>query len=162
MPPFRIIGITGIVNALISILLIALENAPLFYDAILFAVCLALVVAISLTAPAINGLYQHAKQFTMKENDQMMLIGEVPFTHGILGSEVLDCIRKRCLTLGSYYKLTPREIDVLTSIAQGRSHVRIQEELMISESTVKTHTANIFTKLNVHSRQEVIDLVFEE
>ena len=37
----------------------------------------------------------------------------------------------------------------------------IQEKLVLSRNTVKTHVANIYGKLGVHSQQELIDLVEE-
>ena len=50
---------------------------------------------------------------------------------------------------------------VLKLLAQGYSSARIQTELYIAPGTVNYHTRNIYTKLEVHSKQEVIDLVFD-
>lgn len=55
------------------------------------------------------------------------------------------------------YGLTPREKEILSLLIIGRSSPRIQSELFISESTVHTHIRHIYTKMSVHSRQEVID-----
>ena len=52
--------------------------------------------------------------------------------------------------------LTAREIDVLKLLARGRSNKEIGSELFVSETTVKSHVRNIFTKLNVLSRTEAI------
>ncbi|MFW5941078.1 MAG: response regulator [Chloroflexota bacterium] len=52
--------------------------------------------------------------------------------------------------------LTPRELEVLTLIAQGLTNAEIAEELVISVKTVDRHRENIMRKLNMHSR---IDLV---
>lgn len=57
------------------------------------------------------------------------------------------------------FGLSERERDVLELLAEGRSSARIQEDLCISAGTVNYHTRNIYAKLGVHSRQEVIDLV---
>lgn len=48
---------------------------------------------------------------------------------------------------------------VMTMFAQGRSALYIAEELCISESTVRTHIRRIYSKLDIHSRQELIDAV---
>ena len=62
--------------------------------------------------------------------------------------------------LGDRYGLTAREVDVFVLLAQGRTQTRIEKELTLSKSTVKTHMGNIFLKLGVRSKQEIIDLVF--
>lgn len=50
--------------------------------------------------------------------------------------------------------LTPRELDVLTRIARGRSNHEIAKELVISQPTVRTHVANILTKLHLADRTQ--------
>jgi two-component system, NarL family, response regulator LiaR len=54
--------------------------------------------------------------------------------------------------------LSPRELDVLASMAEGKRGRQIAEELMISTDTVRTHTRSIFTKLDVHSRLEAVSV----
>ena len=66
-----------------------------------------------------------------------------------------------CGRVASTYSLTPRESQVLLLLAQSRSRVFIQDELGLSDSTIKAHTAHIYQKLSVHSKQEVISLVRE-
>lgn len=65
-----------------------------------------------------------------------------------------------CQRLAKVYKLSPRETDVFCLLAEGRSTARIQEALVIAEGTVNTHVRNIYRKLNVHTKQELIDLVY--
>jgi DNA-binding NarL/FixJ family response regulator len=52
--------------------------------------------------------------------------------------------------------LSPRERDVLASMAEGRRGRQIAEDLTISIDTVRTHTRSIFSKLDVHSRLEAV------
>ena len=52
--------------------------------------------------------------------------------------------------------LTDREIEVLHSLTQGINYKQISKLLFISESTVKTHINNIFTKLNVNDRTQAV------
>lgn len=66
---------------------------------------------------------------------------------------------ERCKIIGEYYGLSKREIDVFHLLAIGRKATRIQEELVISAGTVNTHTYHIYTKMGVHSQQELIDLM---
>lgn len=62
-------------------------------------------------------------------------------------------------TLAAAHRLTPRETEVFALLAQGRSIPYIRDELIISRETAATHAKHIYTKLGVHSRQELIDLV---
>ena len=52
--------------------------------------------------------------------------------------------------------LSDREIEVLQLIAGGAANKQIAVDLSISESTVKTHVANIFQKLDVSHRTEAV------
>ncbi|WP_199925776.1 LuxR C-terminal-related transcriptional regulator [Paenibacillus bouchesdurhonensis] len=52
--------------------------------------------------------------------------------------------------------LTKREIEVLTAVAEGLSNKDIAERLGISETTVKTHTSNIYGKLGVKRRGQAV------
>lgn len=52
--------------------------------------------------------------------------------------------------------LTPRELEVLTLIAEGLTNRDIAEQLTISVRTVERHRENIMNKLNLHSRIELV------
>jgi DNA-binding CsgD family transcriptional regulator len=69
--------------------------------------------------------------------------------------------RKVCVHIADEYKLTARESEVLFCISQGHSIKRTAETLYISVSTAQTHIKALYRKLELHSRQEVIDLVTE-
>lgn len=64
-----------------------------------------------------------------------------------------------CRELCDEYDLSARELDVFILLARGYSAARIQQELYIAAGTVNYHTRNIYAKLGVHSKQEVIELV---
>lgn len=64
-----------------------------------------------------------------------------------------------CQKLASENGLTPREVEILGLIAMGRSAKYIAEELMISHNTTRTHIKHVYEKLNIHSKQELLDLV---
>lgn len=57
------------------------------------------------------------------------------------------------------YKLSPRQCEIFVLLARGRDVKYIEEKLVISHATAKSHIYNIYLKLDVHSRQELIDLV---
>jgi LuxR family maltose regulon positive regulatory protein len=52
--------------------------------------------------------------------------------------------------------LTPRELEVVALLASHLSNIEIAEELVISPGTVKTHTLNIYRKLEVHGRKQAV------
>ena len=86
--------------------------------------------------------------------------------------ELLDCIRKvskgttcipnemieKLITGFQREPLTEREIEVLQLVAAGKSNKEIGLKLFISESTVKGHLHNLFSKLSVLSRTEAISV----
>lgn len=55
-----------------------------------------------------------------------------------------------------YEALTQRELEVLQLAAKGLSNKEIAHRLVISEKTVKNHTSNIFSKLQVNDRTQAI------
>jgi LuxR family maltose regulon positive regulatory protein len=52
--------------------------------------------------------------------------------------------------------LTPRELEVLALLDRHLTNREIAAELVISYGTVKTHTLNIYRKLDVHKRREAV------
>ncbi|WP_445720481.1 response regulator [Flavobacterium sp.] len=55
-------------------------------------------------------------------------------------------------------ELSDRENGVLTLLAKGKSYASIGEELNVSLNTIKTHVRNIYEKLHVTSKDEVIEI----
>jgi DNA-binding CsgD family transcriptional regulator len=64
-----------------------------------------------------------------------------------------------CQALSARSDLTPREAEMLPLLGQGRSVASISKLLFISENTTKSHVRNIYRKLDVHTKQELIELV---
>ncbi len=56
--------------------------------------------------------------------------------------------------------VTPREREVATLLAQGRSNPEIAEALVLSPYTVQDHIKNLFEKTGVSSRQELVARLF--
>lgn len=55
-----------------------------------------------------------------------------------------------------YERLTPREKQVFTLLAEGKTSREISKYLTISLKTAMTHRTNIMEKLNLHTRSELI------
>ena len=99
-------------------------------------------------------------------------IGAVSYTHLLLFTErdaalLAEIIptqqrmpfREKCDRVATIYKLSPREHEVLDLLARGRDSAAIQERLSLSASTVQTHRMHIYQKLQIHSRQELLDVI---
>ena len=65
------------------------------------------------------------------------------------------------MILGSLLSSPSEETQVVARLLQGKTYRTIASELIISENTVKTHVKNIYSKLQVRNRSELIDLVAE-
>lgn len=75
---------------------------------------------------------------------------------GEIMRELRADIRRARETGDTLDMLSPRERDVLIGMMQGKRGRQIAQDLMISTDTVRTHTRNIFAKLDVHSRLEAV------
>ncbi len=72
-----------------------------------------------------------------------------------------DAFAARIAQLVDQGGLTPREQDVLVALARGRSAQRIADTFVVSKETARTHIRHVYQKLDVHSREELMDLVEE-
>lgn len=61
--------------------------------------------------------------------------------------------------VASSHRLTPRETEVLSLLARGRTQSVVAEKLGISEGTTHTHIIHVYKKLGVNKQQELIELV---
>jgi len=70
-----------------------------------------------------------------------------------------SALESACTGMAATHGLTRREEEVLKMLATGRSRSYIRKELSIAEGTVNAHIHHVHQKLNVHSRDEILDLV---
>lgn len=70
-----------------------------------------------------------------------------------------DRTSKQCALVQQNYRLSNRETEVMELLVRGNTVAHIAEELVVSENTIRTHSKRLYTKLDVHKRQELIDLV---
>lgn len=69
-----------------------------------------------------------------------------------INSEVKKIDDQKITELG----ISKREYEILVEISEGLSNKEIAERLFVSESTVKTHVSNLFSKLDVKRRTQAI------
>lgn len=75
----------------------------------------------------------------------------------VIDPQVVDALvtRRARLRESPLARLTPRELDVLREMAQGRGNAGIAQDLSLSESSVEKHVNAIFTKLGLSGEQLV-------
>jgi len=60
------------------------------------------------------------------------------------------------------YGLTPREQEILRLVLQGATNQDIEKKLFVSASTVRNHIYNIYQKLGVRNRLELVNLIAKD
>lgn len=82
--------------------------------------------------------------------------GNTPHSRG--DGAFRDRFSKQMAMVREHYGLSARETEVAELIARGNTVAHIAEMLVVSENTIRTHSKRIYTKLDIHKRQELIDL----
>lgn len=75
---------------------------------------------------------------------------------------VQNTLEARCAEVAEERGLSPREAEVLVFLARGFTPAYIAKSLVLSISTVRTHVRNIYRKLGVNKREELIHLIDEK
>ncbi|MDR2106646.1 MAG: helix-turn-helix transcriptional regulator [Coriobacteriales bacterium] len=75
-----------------------------------------------------------------------------------VGAVAEDSFVQTCEDIANRFGITCREKEVLAYLGRGRSSGYIGKALVLSPNTVRAHIRSIYSKLDVHSRQELIDL----
>ena len=65
----------------------------------------------------------------------------------------------KCEEIADRYLLSRRETEVMFLLAKGHNAAFIQDKLCISKSTAKTHINHIYRKLDIHTQQELLNLM---
>lgn len=84
------------------------------------------------------------------------------FSHPAIKEQSILTEEERLDLVSHNHRLTEREREVLILAYQGMSNPEIAEQLFISPHTVKRHMHNIFAKLNVSTRVEMIHIIQSE
>ena len=79
----------------------------------------------------------------------------------VLDPEVVSHVLGRKRDEGPLDSLTPRELEVLGLIAEGRTNAEIAVALVVSAATVKSHVNHIFAKTGVRDRAQAVVYAYE-
>ena len=88
--------------------------------------------------------------YALRERDRNVQIGEV--SESLEESESQGTGARRQLE----DPLSERELEVLTLLASGRTNSEIARDLFVSVGTIKSHTGNIYRKLDARNRAEAL------
>jgi DNA-binding NarL/FixJ family response regulator len=109
----------------------------------------------------LDGLAAGAAGYVLKHAADTDLIGAVRTVAGgrtFLSSEAQRALMDEWLEGGRVADdpLTPRELEVVKLIAEAYTNRQIAETLKLSEKTVESHRANVFSKLGMRDRVELV------
>jgi len=93
--------------------------------------------------------------FVFKEKDFHLLFPDKKskaVVYKIDSADVYDEVKQ-------HYSLSERELDVFKLLANGRTVPFVAAELFMSQSTVKTHIKHIYSKMDIHNRQELHNII---
>lgn len=153
MPENRVVGIAGLAYAAASVVWMVFLRGSAVIETVVILVVVALVMNRSWLASLVRGRSGDDRFEDGTAPDEMAADAATRLTRSIV---------ERCQEVAEAYALSPRETEVFTLLAQGRTCSFVQEELVLAESTVKTHMSHIYGKLGVSGRQEMMDLLFGE
>jgi DNA-binding NarL/FixJ family response regulator len=127
----------------------------------------------------VDALRNGASGFLLKDVDAVRLIEAIRVVHA--GDAIVDPVVTRRLLDRFAHRLpsaaknaapdgaasqrlagvTERERDVLTRVARGLSNAEIAAELVVTETTVKTHVHHLLTKLGARDRVQLVVLAYD-
>jgi DNA-binding NarL/FixJ family response regulator len=80
---------------------------------------------------------------------------------GVTRRLIGEFARARPLASPLLEELTGREVDVLRLLARGLSNAEIADALVLGAATVKTHVANVLSKLDLRDRTQAVVFAYE-
>ncbi len=114
-------------------------------------------------AYATEAMKAGAKAYVLKSADGEEVLETVRMVargHAVLDRGVWDALAEQRRTRAEQFGLTAREMDVLGLLGRGYRNREIAESLGLSQSTVKTHVARIFKRLDVSDRTDAVITAF--
>lgn len=107
---------------------------------------------------AVEAMQQGATDFVQKPYREQELLEKI--THAFaVDKENREGLQQRQVIAARLHSLTPRELDVLRLMVEGRANKVIAIDLDISQRTVEIHRARVMEKLEAHSLAHLVRMV---
>ncbi len=94
----------------------------------------------------------------LRDRDMQFIFSDINAAPAPTPQEFAD-IDARCKAIAKQKHLTARELEVMQMLCKGRTKAYIAESMFVTENTVKGHTKRLYTKLGVHSKKELQQLI---
>jgi DNA-binding NarL/FixJ family response regulator len=114
----------------------------------------------ALQAGAEGYILKNAPVEAITQSIEEVYIGGAYMTPSV-ALRVMRFFNQPAATLSGEYKLTKKEKEVLTLLADGNSYKMVADKLGISYYTVNTHVKHIYDKLQVHSIGEAVSMAIK-
>jgi two-component system NarL family response regulator len=102
-----------------------------------------------------RGLEAGAMGYMIKDSPQSTLIAAIQSVY--LGKRTISPeLAQKLVQRKTYPRLSPREMDIIRLMREGKSNQVISMHLNITESTVKSHVKNILFKLGANDRTQAV------
>ncbi len=109
----------------------------------------------AISAGASGYLVKTSRAETVVESIHEAAQGGSPMSPNVAAS-VVKMLAKLTKPAAQPIALSPRELDLLKLLVEGLTAKEIADRMQVSIHTTSTHTRNLFTKLNVHSRAAAV------
>jgi DNA-binding CsgD family transcriptional regulator len=159
--PFWIVGFEGTVFFLGVALVLALASALLFWlsQGLIVSIAVFAVLSCVLQMSINNQTYPLFPETpnSIPDSETTEESFETVSSAKVVGGSALW--RERVDAIADQYGLSLRQKEIMELLLKGWNLNYITEHFYISRATAKTHTYNLYRKLGIHSRQELLDLV---
>lgn len=106
-------------------------------------------------AQAMRALKAGAAGYLLKSSLRKEMLDAIRAVHG--GRRyILAAVAQEIAMHAAEEPLTPREVEILRMVAEGKANKVIARELAVSEDTVKAHLRGVFSKLLVNDRTQAV------
>lgn len=159
-PSYRIFGI-GLISCSVTGLAWSffLEHHATVAESAVFVVFYLLLI-VCIVYPQVFNRTSRRSSSDEDAINTFALEGEERLTPGINGRALQHALEQRCAHVAKDYGLSAREGEVLVLLVKGDTRQSMCKTLQLSEGTIKTHLTHIYSKLDIHSRSELLDIAY--